>query len=363
VQTRIGSGLARLCFAARMPIVLCEQEIELTFLRHVRPRIIHVLMAPIYDEHQQPLGAIWLAQVDSAQTYSRAETLILQRMAHDLALGLKTREREQEQAALSARLEAHCAHLEQELHDERLRREQAEALAAKSANEVKHEATLLREAHHRVKNTLQVSSSLLSLQAHSATLDSTRVALNKAAQRLRLVAHVNEQLYNPDPRLKRIATADLLNLVVASLRRNSAEGKQSITVHAASDDIEMSSGDCTTLMIIVNELVTNAFKHAFPEGLAGSITVELKREASELILRVADTGIGMHTPARGTHFGLSLVQNLVDQLGGTLTFANSLNPKGTLVTLTVPDTEERGISRVTHSPSHHTKTTTSELIS
>jgi hypothetical protein len=100
IQPSIGTGLAKLCFSARAPIVLPEQEIELTYLRHLRPRIIHILMAPIYDDQRQRLGAIWLAQITSAITYSRADTLVLGRVTKDLALALKMRERELQQLTL-----------------------------------------------------------------------------------------------------------------------------------------------------------------------------------------------------------------------------------------------------------------------
>jgi hypothetical protein len=99
IQPSIGTGLAKLCFSARAPIVLPEQEIELTYLRHLRPRIIHILMAPIYDEQRQRLGAIWLAQITSTVTYSRADTLVLGRVTKDLALALKMRERELQQTS------------------------------------------------------------------------------------------------------------------------------------------------------------------------------------------------------------------------------------------------------------------------
>jgi hypothetical protein len=101
IQPSIGTGLTKLCFSARAPIVLPEQEIELTYLRHLRPRIIHILMAPIYDEQRQRLGAIWLAQITSKVTYSRADTLVLGRVTKDLALLLKMRERELQQRAVN----------------------------------------------------------------------------------------------------------------------------------------------------------------------------------------------------------------------------------------------------------------------
>jgi hypothetical protein len=191
-HARIGAGLAKLCSSARAPIVLCEQEIELTFLRHFRPRIVHVLMAPIYEE-QQFLGAIWLAQVSSTLTYSRADTLVLQRAAHDLVLGLKVLEREREQAAVSAGLKAHCAGLAEALNAEQQRREQAEVAASDARKARVQATTLLKEGHHRIKNTLQVSCSLLSLQAHAASSEAARAGLQQASERLQLVMQVHER--------------------------------------------------------------------------------------------------------------------------------------------------------------------------
>ncbi|HEU4602789.1 MAG TPA: sensor histidine kinase [Steroidobacteraceae bacterium] len=335
-HARIGSGLAKLCASARAPIVLCEQEIELTYLRHLRPRIVHVLMAPIYDD-QQFLGTVWLAQVSSTLTYSRADTLVLHRVTHDLALGLKVLEREQEQAAQAVRLQTQCASLGEALSMEQQRREQAERVASESDKARSHAMTLLNEAHHRVKNTLQVSCSLLSLQAHATSSDSTRAALRQATERLKLVLHVHQLLYDPERNSKLIPATDLLNVVITSQMRGLSEAGKRITLHAVSDEVMMSTGECTTLMIIVNELVTNAYKHAFPDDMRGSITVELKTERDALVLRVADSGAGMSKPIGTKHFGLTLVQSLVDQLGGTFTIANSPSATGTVVTLTIPD--------------------------
>ncbi|HEU4604193.1 MAG TPA: histidine kinase dimerization/phosphoacceptor domain -containing protein [Steroidobacteraceae bacterium] len=361
-HARIGGGLAKLCSNAHAPIVLSEQEIELTFLRHLRPRLVHVMIAPIYDEHQF-VGAIWLAQVSSTLTYSRADSLVLQRVAHDLALGLKVLEREQQQASLRASLEAHCVGLGEALNAEQRRREQAEVAASEADKARIHATTLLKEGHHRVKNTLQVSCSLLSLQAHATSSEAVRAGLRQASERLQLAMQVHELLYDPARSSKQIPAADLLNLVIASLLKNSFEVGERIALHTVSDEVMMSSGECTTLMIIVNELVTNALKHAFPAGLRGSITVELKKENGGLLLRVADTGAGLSTPTEAKHFGLTLVQSLVDQLGGTFTMARSPSSAGTVVTLTIPDADRHVRLREAVEPTVQPDSRNAEVIS
>ena len=84
----LARGLCAMCRNAGAPVVLPEQEIELTYLRHLRPRIVHILMAPIYDEEGECMGAAWFAQITSPLTYSRDDVLVLDRLTPVLAAGL-----------------------------------------------------------------------------------------------------------------------------------------------------------------------------------------------------------------------------------------------------------------------------------
>ena len=85
----MGSGLYKRAVQAGAPIVLSQQEIELTHLRHIEPRVVHVLMAPIYDDAGKALAVIWLAQITSPITYSRVHTLALEQLTYVLAARLR----------------------------------------------------------------------------------------------------------------------------------------------------------------------------------------------------------------------------------------------------------------------------------
>lgn len=88
VRPMIGRGLYNRAVQAGAPIVLSQQEIELTYLRHIEPRVVHVLMAPIYDDAGNALAVIWLAQITSTLTYSRIHTLALEQLTYVLAARL-----------------------------------------------------------------------------------------------------------------------------------------------------------------------------------------------------------------------------------------------------------------------------------
>jgi hypothetical protein len=104
-DTGMGQSLCKMCLAAGTTVVLSQQELELTLLRNIRPRLIHLMMVPLYDSAKSPIGILWLGQITSAATYSRADTLILARFAHVLVLGLKLLADAQERETLAAKIE------------------------------------------------------------------------------------------------------------------------------------------------------------------------------------------------------------------------------------------------------------------
>jgi len=336
----IGLGLAELCFASRAPMVLTEQDLELTYLQLLRPRIVHILAAPLYDEQQQPLGAIWLAQITSAVTYSRTDMQVLERMTHDLALALKMRQREQQQAHLNASLQSQYTELANALELEKLQRDRAEASVAQMVKALSQKDTLLIEGHHRAKNTLQMASSLLSLQARAADNDSTRAALREAHERLHLLARVSELLYSTARRSETIAVAQLLGTVAESLDRCFAEPDNRVSLSTTSENVFMPAESATALVLIVNEVVTNAFKHAFPNDAHGTVSVDLRRQDLDIVLRIENTNVGIVEPKSPAHFDLSLVKCLAEQLKGVLVISQ-LHPTGTVVTLTIPSPVQR----------------------
>src|ERR1700751_1978623 len=148
---------------------------------------------------------------------------------------------------------------------------------------------LLREVNHRVGNSLQIIASLLHLQANSATEDDVKAALTNAMGRVAAVAQVHRRLYTSHD-FKSVMLNQYLEALLDDLRR-SAEGNKMSRLTLTAEPIEIDPDRAVAIGIIVNELVMNAVKYAYPDG-PGPIHVDLRSERDELVLSIADEGIG-----------------------------------------------------------------------
>jgi PAS domain S-box-containing protein len=205
------------------------------------------------------------------------------------------------------------------------------------AASVREKEVLLREIHHRVKNNLQVISSLVSLQADTVKEPSVRGLFGDVRDRVRAMALVHELLYQSD-RLSAINLADYARNLVGYLLRvhGEAAGRPRVNLELAPVTIPIEPA--VHCALIVNELVNNAFRHAFPERKNGMIDVTLRLgdDGKDLCLIVKDNGVGL--PAgfdfRNTKsLGLRLVGMLGDQLHGTV---EAHSDEGTAFRVTFP---------------------------
>jgi two-component sensor histidine kinase len=334
-QPPIGRGLYTMCINAGAPIVLSRQEIELTYLRHIRPRIAHMLIAPLYDGAGKPVGTTWLAQTNSPMTYSRVDVLMLERLTHVLAAGLavsdQTRELQQLRLTLESERATHSAALVDSI--------------ARSKRSLGQSELSVREAHHRVKNTLQVASSLLSLQARATQQGEARDALREASVRLQVLTHGHEHLYKAALSSQDISVADLLHFIAKVIPPSFAEVSPSIQLNVVATEILMPPADACAVALIANEVVTNVYKHAFPNDTTGCVTVQLTREFDDTVmLRIADTGRGFTAQPSSETFGLFVVRKLGEQLNATVEFDSVVDAdgSGTVFTLRVPAAIESG---------------------
>lgn len=184
---------------------------------------------------------------------------------------------------------------------------------------------LLRELHHRAKNNLQLIASLLDLASSAPGPD----VLKECRDRINSIALVHEKLYQSGT-FARIDLSDYLRSLGEQVAH--AWTRSQVALRIEADDVSLRLDTAIPCGLVVNELVTNAFKHAFPDGRPGTIVVRVVREGERITLSVADDGVGMpeHRIPTG-HIGLELVQGLARQLRGTLKFENH---SGTRVTLT-----------------------------
>jgi two-component sensor histidine kinase/CheY-like chemotaxis protein len=172
---------------------------------------------------------------------------------------------------------------------------------------------LLREVNHRVGNSLQIIASLLHLQANSATQEDVKAALTNAMGRVAAVAQVHRRLYTSHD-LKSVVLNQYLDALLEDLRR-SAEGNKMSRLTLKADPIEIDPDRAVAIGIIVNELVMNAVKYAYPD-CAGPIHVELKADGEDLVLSISDDGVGLNgkSDPRSTGMGQRIVSAMASKL-------------------------------------------------
>jgi len=194
---------------------------------------------------------------------------------------------------------------------------------------------LLKEVHHRVKNNLQLISSLLNLQASRIADPAVASLLVDSRNRVRSMAMVHENLYRAG-NFAEVAMQAHIESLCAHLHR--AYGLSRIDIAAESDDVTLDLNRAVSCGLIVNELVSNALKHAFPGDRGGRVLVRFSGTPDGACrLAVRDDGIGLPDAieiADTSSLGLQLVRDLVEQLDGMLTVDRS---EGTSFVLTFPN--------------------------
>jgi two-component sensor histidine kinase len=172
---------------------------------------------------------------------------------------------------------------------------------------------LLREVNHRVGNSLQIIASLLHLQANSASEEGVKAALTNAMGRVAAVAQVHRRLYTSHD-LKSVLLNQYLEALLEDLRR-SAQGNRMSRLTLQAETVEIDPDRAVAIGIIVNELVMNAVKYAYPDG-AGPIHVELKAQGDDVVLSIADDGVGLNVKVdpRSTGMGQRIVSAMASKL-------------------------------------------------
>lgn len=179
---------------------------------------------------------------------------------------------------------------------------------------------LLKEIHHRVKNNLQIISSLLKLQANSIKDERVKESFRESQQRIVAMASVHTQLYKSQ-NFAAISFADYVQDMTRQLLQAYRTGTAAIDLIINIEEIMLPLDSAIPCGLLINELITNALKYAFPEARKGEITIEARQTENGVRLIFADNGIGL---PNGVDFhttetlGLRLVQMLVKQLDGSI---------------------------------------------
>ena len=201
---------------------------------------------------------------------------------------------------------------------------------------------LLREIHHRVKNNLQVVSGLLELQSRHVTDPGSRLIYKESQSRIIAMSLIHEELYQTDD-LARVYFPHYIQTLCDNLMLSYGVGKERIQLIIEAQETNIVVDTAIPCGLIVNELVTNALKHAFPDGRKGQIHLNFRRlpgEKYELI--VSDDGIGIPGNLNIDDLpslGMQIVSILVQQMGGTIEMKKE---KGTVFRVTFGEYYEAG---------------------
>ena len=225
------------------------------------------------------------------------------------------------------------AQLYRQAQEELAQRRQAEAHLTASLCE---KEVLLKEVHHRVKNNMQIVSSLLELQSDVIDDAALLAQFRDGQDRIRSMALIHETLYQ-SPDLARLDLAPYIHTLSAQLVRSYNVDPQRITIRIQVEPIVLDIDQAIPCGLILNELLSNAFKYAFPQNHTGEVHVELHTNtAQQAALVVRDNGIGFPDEIDFRHtesLGLQLVAMLTEQLQGTIALERA---DGTTFTLTFP---------------------------
>ena len=197
---------------------------------------------------------------------------------------------------------------------------------------------LLNEVDHRVKNNLQMISSLIILQARKINDTSIREALNSMLERVQALSTVHQRLYQSDD-ISRFDVAELVRDLASDLV--GACGREDIGVHVDAATVAIPAPKAAPLALIINELITNAIRHAFRDR-GGRLRIKVERAQSSGHICIEDDGAGITGRNSGDTFGTTIVRTLARQVGATVEWSGA--EPGTRVDVTFPldppDTQE-----------------------
>lgn len=206
------------------------------------------------------------------------------------------------------------------------------------ASQAREKDILLKEIHHRVKNNMQILSSLLRMQARQVDGDSVRTFLKESEARIRSMGLIHEKLYQ-SKNISEIDFSSYVKTLAGELIRMS-DREHPVELSVEIDDVQLAIDTAMPCGLIVNELISNSLKYAFPDQENSSIRVSAAPLGQgRFSLEVADNGIGLGgkaKPEREGSLGTKLVDMLVDQLDGEVSYHNGI---GTRVAIEFSESE------------------------
>ncbi len=193
---------------------------------------------------------------------------------------------------------------------------------------LKEKEVLLSEIHHRVKNNLQIIDSLMGMQSDRVDNEQALAAFQESQNRVRSIAMIHQILYESHD-FSKVDIKSVVRSLVDNLTQSYGIDAMQVVVNLDVGNVQLPIDKSIPLGLIVNELVSNTLKHAFPNKREGELNLTIRNiNQDEILFAIEDSGVGIDKEFdfdHSTTLGLSLVQTLVDQLGGTLEIRRS-NP-------------------------------------
>ncbi|MGE5861322.1 MAG: sensor histidine kinase [Ignavibacteria bacterium] len=194
---------------------------------------------------------------------------------------------------------------------------------------LKEKEVLLKEVHHRVKNNLQIISSLLNLQSNYIEDKEALEVFKESQNRIKSMALIHEKLYQSG-NLSQINIRDYIRDLSAKLFSSYRHDSKNIKLNLNVEEILLEVDKCIAVGLILNELISNSLKHAFANRAGGELNIDLFRTGNELIIITTDNGIGFPEDfdfQNTETLGLQLVFSLIDQHNGTIEYDNKNGTK------------------------------------
>jgi len=306
--------------SSRLPVILPD-----TKLANLSPaekvvvdiRDLRSLLYLPFQQENNVIGVLILGTIHQPREFSAHEIDLCRTIANELALGVQN-------ARLHTGLKKYTIELEAQITDRKKVENQIKL-------SLKEKETLLQEIHHRVKNNMQVISSLLKLQSDSVDDDRIKEALKVNKNRVFTMSAVHETLYGSD-NLSEIDLKSYLSKISEALVQSYSINPGEVSLNIDSEDIKINIAIASPLGLIINELITNSLKYAFLDDRKGEIDIAIKRvDGNDIELIIMDNGIGMGENfdwRKADSLGLKLVTTLVeDQLDGSISMDNKNGTK------------------------------------
>jgi len=186
-------------------------------------------------------------------------------------------------------------------------------------NSLREKSALLSEVHHRVKNNLAVISGLMQLQVYKSNSDENTKVLNKSINRIRSIALIHEQLYATE-NFSRLLLNDHIEKQVNYIQELfKAQEEKNIRIQLNLNDVHININQALPVGLMVNEILTNAFKYAFRDRNEGTIEINLKREGGYIDIAIKDDGVGVKGEiSKDKSLGVNLIEIFAEQLEASM---------------------------------------------